>query len=279
MHGWRAILVCIGAFAATPAALAGKCADGTEADARTRAGSDGVCMLIQTVGAEAARPESPLFIVLHGDNGGKQPSGRYPVLTRTIADAFAAPAVYMLRPGYEGEGGKSDGVARALDDDYSKQNVEYMSRALAQLKGLYGSRKVVLVGHSGGSAMAALLLALYPDLVDGVILAGCPCDVQKWRQWRKQSAGKSDGYWPNSLSPSDHVKQVPKTRVVVAVTGDKDTNTLPEFAEAYIGALKSGGVEQAHFVLAPNETHVSVRDSQHLIAAIRLAVEKLQARL
>jgi pimeloyl-ACP methyl ester carboxylesterase len=234
-------------------------------------------MAIQPASSGKIELKSPLLVLLHGDNGGSMVASSYPALAAKLSEEFASPAIFMLRPGYRGDNGKSDGEAGVFDDDYTKKNVEALSFALAHLRSLSPERKLVLVGHSGGAAMAALVQSHYPQLVDAAVLAGCPCDVQTWRQWRQSSAGKRDGAWPNSLSPSDFAKQVPAKSVTVAVTGDKDTNTLAKFAQEYVAALQTNGVANARFILAAGATHGGVRQSKELFDGIRFALEKIAA--
>lgn len=262
---------------AAPFSYAGTCADGKEADGTTRAGGSNLCMAIQPAPPGKIEAKSPLLVLLHGDNGGNMVASSYPAMAAKLSEEFGSPAVFMLRPGYRGDNGKSDGEAGVFDDDYTKKNVDALSFALAHLRSLSPERKLVLVGHSGGAAMAALVQSHHPQLVDAAVLAGCPCDVQPWRQWRQSSAGKRDGAWPNSLSPSDFAKQVPAKSVTVAVTGDKDTNTLPRFAQEYIAALQANGVANARFILASGATHGSVRRSKELFDGIRFALEKIAA--
>ena len=260
---------------ASTLATAGVCADGAVADGKTRAGANGTCMVIQAAPPATGGPTAPLIVVLHGDNGGQMMGGRYLRLATKLSLDFSSPAFFMLRPGYQGDTGKSDGFAKLEDDDYSRKNIDFLAGALDQLKRESGDRKLILVGHSGGAAMSGVLISLYPQIVDAVVLAGCPCNVQAWRQWRKESAGKRDSYWPNSLSPSDFAKKTSSKSVVVTITGDGDTNTLPKFAEEYIAALRQSGLQNAKFISAPGATHGSVPESNELIDGVRYAIEKL----
>lgn len=267
------LVMCLGFYPYL--AKAGVCADGAAADGKTRAGANGICMVIQAAPPATGGPTAPLIVVLHGDNRGQMMGGRYLRLATKLSLEFSGPALFMLRPGYQGDTGKSDGFAKLEDDDYSKKNIDFLAGALDQLKRDSGDRKLILVGHSGGAAMSAVLIALYPQIVDAAVLAGCPCNVQPWRQWRKQSAGKRDGYWPNSLSPSDFANKTSNKSVIVAITGDGDTNTLPKFAEEYISALRENGVQNAKFVLVTGETHRTVPESKEVIEGVRYAIEKL----
>ena len=253
--------------------FSGVCADGKDADGLKRAGEKGFCMAIETFSPKSVKEKTPLIVVLHGDNRGQMSGSSYQALATSLGNTFDSPSIFMLRPGYKSDKGKSDGYAKYEDDDYTSQNMEYLSFALNHLRSTYLGRALILVGHSGGAASAAILAAKYPKLVDAAILAGCPCDITPWRDWRNQSAGKR-GSW-SSLSPLDFVKQTNKDAFVIAVTGDKDTNTLPKFAEVYIQGLISNGIENASFILAKDATHQTVRTSPELSNAVRSAIEYL----
>lgn len=69
-------------------------------------------------------------------------------------------------------GGRSGmGVIEALQSQYTINGlIEELSGQISQ----YGSRPVSLVGHSWGAWLAALAAARYPELVQRVILVGCP---------------------------------------------------------------------------------------------------------
>ena len=41
---------------------------------------------------------------------------------------------------------------------------------------------MILAGHSGGSAITASLIALYPHLVDHAVIVSCPCNINAWRK-------------------------------------------------------------------------------------------------
>src|SRR5258706_7089809 len=146
-------------------AQAQTCADNHPSDNLTRAGANGYCMAIQTFTPKLAGSNAPLIVLIHGDCQGTMLDRAYPALAQRLAQRFAVPVVYMLRPGYRSDFGVSDGYASLVDDDYTKANVDYMSYAIASLRKFYGDKKVVIVGHSGGAAMGALLNSRYPSLV------------------------------------------------------------------------------------------------------------------
>ncbi len=251
------LLLCLAGTAAF--AQPAKCPDGKPADGIERAGDARQCLVIRTLAPGQTSRITPkvLVVFLHGDNGGrielKADSGTAAVL----AEKLQAVTIAMQRPGYRSDLGTSDGETGAGDDDYTPRNTEIMATALANLRSLNPGKKILLIGHSGGAAMAALLASRFPGSADAYLLAACPCDVPAWRQWRGSSAGKS-GAWSRSLSPLAEAGKVsPDTRMALVV-GNKDENTLPQFSETYVRALQARGVK-TRVTYAMNATHVSVQ--------------------
>jgi pimeloyl-ACP methyl ester carboxylesterase len=186
-----------------------------------------------------------------------------------LAEKLQAVTVAVQRPGYRSDLGMSDGQSGPGDDDYTPQNIGIVADALVQLRSLNPGKKILLVGHSGGAAMAALLAARFPGSADAYLLAACPCDVPAWRQWRAGSAGKK-GAW-TSLSPLAEAGKVPPATLISLVVGNKDENTLPLFSESYARALQARGVK-TRVTQAMSATHVSVlRSPEFFMLAGELA--------
>ena len=242
-----------------------KCPDGRFADGTERAGDISHCVVIRRLAPDAATAATPtartrfkvLVVFLHGDNGGrielKADSGTAAILTEKLQ----AVTIAMQRPGYRSGLGVSDGQSGAGDDDYTSENVEIVAAALSNLRNLNYDKKILLIGHSGGAAMAALVASRFPGSADAYLLAACPCDVPAWRQWRSSSAGKS-GAWSRSLSPLAEAEKISSGTLISMVVGNKDENTLPQFSEAYARALQARGVK-TRVTYAMNATHVSVQ--------------------
>ena len=76
-----------------------------------------------------------------------------------------------------------------------------MSEAIDHLKVRAGATSVVLVGYSGGGAMAALIAARRTDVVAMVTVAG-NLDVAGWTAWHRISPLKT------SLDPSDFIREL-----------------------------------------------------------------------
>jgi pimeloyl-ACP methyl ester carboxylesterase len=164
--------------------------------------------------------------------------------------------VFLQRPGYSSRLGVSEGVAKPRDDDYTKENLVHMTAAAAALREAYKASRVVWVGHSGGAAFGALVMGTKAGLVDAAVLVGCPCGiVRDWRTHRNYSRGEpSASTWPASLSPIEHQDALARDAEVVLLTGDKDDNTLPRFAAAWVDKAKAKGV-RAQLALLPGFDH------------------------
>lgn len=248
------------------------CPDGKKADGVERAGNSRHCLVIRTMApsqASARTAPKVLLVFLHGDNGGRTELSADSGAAAVLAEKLQIVTVALQRPGYRSALGTSDGQSGPEDDDYTPQNVEIVAGALDKLRKLNPGKKILLVGHSGGAAMAALLAGRFPGSADAYLLAACPCDVPAWRQWRAGSAGKKGGW--NSLSPLAEAGKVPPGTLVSLVVGNKDENTLPLFSESYARALQAHGLK-TRVTYAMNATHVSVlRSPEFFMLAGELA--------
>src|ERR1700737_478520 len=83
-----------------------------------------------------------------------------------------------LRPGYSDGEDRSDGMrGETTGDNYTPEVVNAVATAISELKAGYHPRRVVLVGHSGGSAIMANLLGQQASIADAALLVSCPCDL------------------------------------------------------------------------------------------------------
>jgi pimeloyl-ACP methyl ester carboxylesterase len=186
--------------------------------------------------------------------------------TEQAVSQFAAMkvlSVALVRPGYPDGSGDSSSVAilqRGRADHYTKENLAEVGTAIERLRARFQPKRVVVVGHSGGAATAAVLLGMKPKLIDAAVLVACPCDLVAWRAGRRE--------WSRSENPIKWVAQVDPWTRVVALTGAKDDNTRPELARMYVEALKAHGVDAA-FQLLADETHNSAFRSSEVFNAVR----------
>jgi len=213
--------------------------------------------------AQTPADKKTVIVFIHGDTyhkGSNYPVDNYQLKElNLLATLSGTKAFILIRPGYQATGaaGYSSGSVNDGRDNYSPRVVDTMAAAIKNILGREGAKKLLLIGHSGGSAISALMLDRHPDLAPrmAAYLSGCACDRDPYRAYRaasfnsrRQLALKKS---PNPIENTTHIRHdVP----IVLATGSKDTNTKPEFAKSYIALLQSQGVD-AKFVLLPGMGH------------------------
>ncbi len=224
-------------------------------------GGGGECLSVIT--ENSMTEPAALVVFIHGDVSKGGPSD---YLAKRMGRVNPAQnqlvAVAIMRPGYmDSESNKSSGSDSGRRDHYSKHNIVAVAEAIEKLKRKYQPRVTVIVGHSGGAAIAGVIAGMFPELAERYVLGACPCDVVKWRKSRGRSA------WRNSLSPSDYAGSVRKETHIVAVSGGEDNNTSAELIEGYIQLLKNHGVNASHLTL-PGISHNGVARNEAFFASI-----------
>ena len=224
------------------------------------------CLAIRTFRSANPGPEPTLVVFIHGDlNDGGTADYIYQRAREAVTDGRIV--VGLVRPGYaDAEGNQSTGDTFGRGDNYTAHNVDAVAAAIKALREYHKASHVVLVGHSGGAAIGGVILGRHPGLVDGAVLAACPCDIAAWRAGRRE--------WRRSLSPDGFVNRVPASTRVVAITGDKDDNTSPILADNYAKKLARRGVP-ARFVLVAGAGHNDVMRRTELRAALEELVSQL----
>ncbi|MGR3270842.1 alpha/beta hydrolase [Thalassococcus profundi] len=186
-----------------------------------------------------------LVVFLHGDSG----PGYMDRFAASVAQrAPGTTTVALTRPAFAGATGRSPGQ-NPDRDHYTRSNNKALADSLATMKRAVGAANLIVVGHSGGSAQLGTVIGKYPGIVDVAILAACPCDVPNWRKHRR-----GNNSWTQSESPHTFARKVSRATRVIAVTGSRDDNTLPRFAESYIGLARQAGVP-AQMIVQSGATH------------------------
>jgi pimeloyl-ACP methyl ester carboxylesterase len=221
------------------------------------------CLLMRRFGSS----EPAVMVVwLHGDVSSGGPADYHFAAAQKAVQDLAADkilSVALVRPGYPDGSGESSGVGlldSGRSDHYTKANVAEVGAAIGHLRDRFQPAFVIAVGHSGGAATAAILLGMKPGLVDAVVLVACPCDTVAWRVGRRA--------WRRSENPLAWVDRVDPTARVIALTGDRDDNTSPDLARAYVQALHARHVD-ATFRLLPDETHNGAFRSPEVLEALK----------
>jgi pimeloyl-ACP methyl ester carboxylesterase len=182
--------------------------------------------------------------VLHGDSPFANPDYQDMFAAKVAAAYKDVVVAAILRPGYtDPQGNVSEGVrGQATGDSYNAQNTDVIAAAIGDLKQRFRSRRVVVVGHSGGAAITANVLGRHPSLVDAALLVSCPCDVARWREHMFQKT-QFPGFQGEieTLSPIAQVGGVSANVTIRMVVGGKDDVTPPALSEAYrTAALRAG---------------------------------------
>jgi len=238
------------------------------------AGAQGHRIVGRMYVAGAPDPAAPLVVVLHGDAPFIHPGYQYGFADDIAKAASGVRAVGLMRPGYADRyGARSDGDRGfASGENYTADVVHDLAEAIRSLQQQWRSPSVVLVGHSGGSAIAANLAATEPGLIRHVFLVSCPCDVPVFR--KHMAALQWSPMWlvpTHSLSPIETLDQMDRATIVTAFSGSEDPLTLPSYAKAYVDKATSLGIA-ANLVMIPGKGHEILDDpavEQAVAAAAR----------
>ncbi len=228
----------------------------------------------QSFGPTADRDVRTLVLVLHGDGEETVPAD-YADAAHAIADAVpGARAVALLRPGYrDAAGNRSPGARGGTGgDSYTADRIAAVADTIAGWRARYPQARTILIGQSGGAAMAAALMGVRPGLVDGVVLAGCPCMLPEWRKYRAKQGAAGFHAPVTSFDPLMTVGGVAaKTRVALLVGAD-DAETPQRFSRAFAEALALRGIATDYRVL-PGRGHDLLRDGDLIDAVRRMAAD------
>ena len=209
-----------------------------------------LCLGARTFASVEPVANPDLVILLHGDVSDGGPADyMYSAAAGIAEDNPGSVVVALLRPGYgDGQGRQSTGQTFGRRDHYTPENVDAVAAAIDELRVHHSASRVVVVGHSGGAAIAGVMIGRHPQTADAALLLSCPCDIDRWRADRGRSA------WTRSLSPSDFVDAVPVDTEVIALTGARDDRTGSHLARDFVAQLEARGVD-ARFATVATARH------------------------
>ncbi len=182
-----------------------------------------------------------LVVIAHGDSPFAPPKYQYRFAAGAAAAIPDMVAAAILRPGYSDGQDRSDGMrGDTTGDNYTPEVVEAVATAVSELKARYHPRQVILVGHSGGSAIMADLLGSKAGIADAALLVSCPCDLAAWRKHMFAVQGAPNWEQPvNSLSPLALVDDIPTSTRIWMLVGSEDPVTPQALTAAYAEALRN----------------------------------------
>jgi len=134
----------------------------------------------------AAHPER-LFVFLEGDGSPWGNSGMKPAADPTTSNPLAlrlmlateAASIYVARPCYQERVDADCSPERWTGGRYSEAVIESMVAAIRSESAKYSTAKLVIVGYSGGGALA-VLIAERLENVAAVITVGANLDIAAW---------------------------------------------------------------------------------------------------
>jgi pimeloyl-ACP methyl ester carboxylesterase len=178
--------------------------------------------------------------------------------------------ISITRPGWTNiKDHKSEGKKNISNGDnyVPKVDVDPIYRVIKKLKKKYQLNNTLVVGHSGGAAIAGILSGRFPNLIDEAILISCPCIVPPWRKnYFDQISKKSNSRYCSpvfkSHSPHEYIKRIdPKLKTKIFI-GNLDQNTLPVFSATYHKLLLENNKKSEILYFEGN--HISVLDNKKL---------------
>jgi predicted esterase len=230
-------------FPAWPAdTVDGPCA-GKDSSSYVAGGKE--CLVYKAFGGKA-----PLLAVfLHGDVSAGGPADYLFRYAKEYARPGGVVGVALVRPGYyDAENHRSTGDDHGRGDNYTEHNIGAIADAIVRLKDRFGAARVALIGHSGGAAVAGVILGRHPGLASGAVLFSCPCDLEQHARDRRRRRPYQ------SLSPHSFASQIPQGTRVIAVSGSDDSVVYSHLSKRYAEMLAARGV-RAEYREIQNATH------------------------
>jgi len=207
----------------------------------------------------AWKPTSPgrtLAVYLEGDgfayvdahHPSSDPTPTDPLALRlALADTRAVSVAYLGRPCQYvmPTHGRGCGVGLWTARRYAPEVIDASSRALDQLKARTGAVRLVLVGYSGGGALAALLAERRAD-VAGLVTVAANLDLAYWT--------RRDGLSPlaGSLDPAEEAVKLANLPQI-HFAGGRDHVVGADVAQAFLGRLPPGA--PARLQVEPEADH------------------------
>jgi len=204
-----------------------------------------------------------LLVFLHGDSPFSDPVYQYEMVRRISAQQKNSTVAAVLRPGYKdscGEGSEGES-GRKMGDNYTTAVVDSLAAVILGLEKSFEPQRVILIGHSGGAALSALLASRHLQVLDQAILVACPCDVPAWRESMlrlTENPGWNDAM--PGLSPLDEISTIEKSTRVSLVVGDADLVTPPDLSVRYLEALLVAGIVADLTVINGGDHDMILRD-------------------
>lgn len=173
-----------------------------------------------------------LHVYIEGD-GSPWVGGRYPArdptpetpLALQLMTRDAAASVYVGRPCYFGVADAACTTGDWTAGRYSQRVVSSMASAIARESGAAGNPELLLIGYSGGGAIARLVAPDLPNVV-AVVTVAANLDTDAWTEYHE--------YLPlvDSINPAT-APPLPERIVHIQLVGQRDDVVPPAVTESY----------------------------------------------
>jgi predicted esterase len=122
-----------------------------------------------------------LFVIIHGDAPFEKPDYQYRMAQKIASDNRNSVAVGILRPGYtDPANNTSNGIKGfTTGDNYTLEVIQAIAETIELLKNKYKPAKIILIGHSGGAAIAGDIIGMRPPTSEYSILGFLPLRFAK----------------------------------------------------------------------------------------------------
>ncbi|QBP73582.1 hypothetical protein E2K99_00450 [Herbaspirillum huttiense] len=169
-------------------------------------------------------------------------------LKMAIVDPSSGPLLYIARPCQYvlPDYGRNCGKQYWTDQRYSLPIVDSISEALDHEKERVAASRLILVGYSGGGALAALLAGHRQD-VAAIVTVAANLDLGYWI--------KRDGLAPldGSLDPADYAERIADIPQL-HLAGARDTVVGPDVTRSFLGRMGTG--QKARMSIISDFDHV-----------------------
>lgn len=221
-------------------------------------------------------PNVDLVVFLHADSPFRDPVYQYDIAKEIVRSRPGTAAASVLRPGYvDSCADRSAGsTGRKMGDNYTADVVDSIASTIRQIQDDILPSRTIVIGHSGGAAIAALLASRFVELQEQSILVACPCDLSKWRSSMAKLTQNSSWLEPMpGLSPIDEIESIDLTKQIDLWVGDEDVVTPPILSLEYSAQANQLGKTVSHYVLPGGDHDMILRPE-----VLRKIVQKIDDR-
>ena len=209
-----------------------------------------------------------LFIFLHGENC----DADYMKYMAKNTFEKNVLSIVVARPGCTLNGIKSAGTHNRFDP-FTAERIDAVARATRALKERYEARKVFLIGHSGGAAVAGIILGRFPELVDGMVAVAFPAKIPELIAYHNLTIEEY-----KSLSPHDFIEYIKPTSAIHIIVGSEDKTTPARISEGYVNDARERSLEVEYVILDGKGHNTTLNTTEVWRRINNLVDEKLSAR-